>query len=33
MEVPLLANFSFTSSFTLPNAGTPEMSMGFIFRF
>jgi hypothetical protein len=33
MEVPLLANFSFTSSFTLPNAGAPEMSMGFIFRF
>ncbi len=33
MEVPLLANFAFTSAFTLPNAGTPEMSMGFIFRF
>lgn len=33
MKVPLLANFSFTSSFTLPNAETPQMSMGFIFRF
>lgn len=33
MEVPLLANFSFTSSFTLPSQGDPEMSMGFIFRF
>ncbi|MCS7240882.1 MAG: hypothetical protein NZ651_06530, partial [Candidatus Bipolaricaulota bacterium] len=33
MEVPLLANFSFTSSFTLPSQGDPEMSMGFVFRF
>lgn len=33
MDVPLLANFSFTSSFTLPSQGNPEMSMGFVFRF
>ncbi|MCS7241018.1 MAG: hypothetical protein NZ651_07235, partial [Candidatus Bipolaricaulota bacterium] len=33
MEVPLLANFSFTSSFTLPSVGAPKMSMGFVFRF
>jgi len=33
MEVPLLANFAFTSSFTLPSQGDPEMSMGFVFRF
>lgn len=33
MEVPLLANFSFTSAFTLPSIGDPEMTMGFVFRF
>ncbi len=33
MEVPLLANFIFTAGFTLPSTGSPEMSMGFVFRF
>lgn len=33
MSVPLLANFAFTSSFTLPSSGDPSMNMGFVFSF